>query len=296
MHREQFKDQQQDEQPQRRASVPVDLDDARPGRKGRQGEEERPPFQGSVGWGHERAQVSLGSGSLAFVTTSLSGLVATPIGSTGCIARERVVSRQVEPRRLPRPHDRQGGFSGRTEFYTPPIKLRLNGKAHREARETPPSEEQGEQVERKSECVPHQTDYGNAKRIVQRFGHDLHYLHQGKTWLIWDERRWAEDVTGEAIRRVKDTQQSLYRWAAEKLAELGELDDDDERKGQAAQLAAVLKHSLKWEDARAHQSLSGVGQVRAGHPRLAHRDGPRPALAQRAQRHDRLEDWATAET
>jgi putative DNA primase/helicase len=42
----------------------------------------------------------------------------------------------------------------------------------------------------------------------------------------------------------------VYRETSERVKELGELDDDDERKGQLAGLKALLKHMLAWEDAR----------------------------------------------
>jgi putative DNA primase/helicase len=95
----------------------------------------------------------------------------------------------------------------------------------------------------------HLTDLGNARRVVARHGKDLRYCHPWKQWLVYDGRRWAEDATAEAVRRVKETQGALYRWAAEKLNEIGE-GDDEERAKQVAQLNALLRHCLKWEDAR----------------------------------------------
>lgn len=97
----------------------------------------------------------------------------------------------------------------------------------------------------------HLTDLGNARRVVKEHGADLHYCHPWKQWLVWDGRRWEEDATAEAIRRVKVTQGALYRWTAAKIKELGKVDDDDQtRKQQLAMLMKLLAHCLKWEDTR----------------------------------------------
>jgi putative DNA primase/helicase len=96
----------------------------------------------------------------------------------------------------------------------------------------------------------HLTDLGNARRVVQRHGADLRYVHPWRTWLVWDGRRWAEDMTGEAVRRVKETQSSLFSETATKAKELSELPDDDERKRQLPGLMKLMGHCLKWEDTR----------------------------------------------
>jgi putative DNA primase/helicase len=95
----------------------------------------------------------------------------------------------------------------------------------------------------------HLTDLGNARRVVTRHGHDLRYCHPWKSWIVWDGTRWAEDQTAEAVRRVKETQASLFRWAAEKIGQLGEVGGDDARKAQLAKLSGVLAHALRWESA-----------------------------------------------
>jgi putative DNA primase/helicase len=48
------------------------------------------------------------------------------------------------------------------------------------------------------------TDLANARRLVDRHGDDLLYVPR-VGWFVWDSRRFAEDVTGEAARRAKDT-------------------------------------------------------------------------------------------
>ena len=35
------------------------------------------------------------------------------------------------------------------------------------------------------------TDLGNAQRLVQRHGRDIHFVHHWKKWLTWDGIRWS---------------------------------------------------------------------------------------------------------
>src|SRR5262245_10695237 len=67
----------------------------------------------------------------------------------------------------------------------------------------------------------HLTDLGNARRVVERHGADLRHCHPWKKWLTWDGQRWAEDETGEVVRRMKETQAALYRTTAEQIEQLG---------------------------------------------------------------------------
>lgn len=95
----------------------------------------------------------------------------------------------------------------------------------------------------------HLTDVGNAQRILRRHGGDMLYCQPWRQFLVWDGKRFAIDETGEAVRRAKDTARQLYRWAAKKIADLGDAGDDEERKEQLAALNKVLKHSINWESA-----------------------------------------------
>ena len=54
------------------------------------------------------------------------------------------------------------------------------------------------------------TDLGNAERLVDRHGTDLRYCHAWKSWLAWDDTRWARDRTAEVVRRMKDTVRAIY--------------------------------------------------------------------------------------
>ena len=72
----------------------------------------------------------------------------------------------------------------------------------------------------------HQTDLGNAERLVARHGEGLRYCHPWRRWLVWDGRRWAIDDTGEIRRRAKETTRAIY-------AEASQLADENARKSRA---------------------------------------------------------------
>jgi len=47
------------------------------------------------------------------------------------------------------------------------------------------------------------SDTGNAERLVLMFGHCLRYCPAFRKWLVWDDRRWAINSEGAAIRFAK---------------------------------------------------------------------------------------------
>jgi putative DNA primase/helicase len=134
---------------------------------------------------------------------------------------------------------------------------RLTAVQRQQARE---QEQAGEEL--------HLTDLGNARRVVQRHGKNLRYCHPWKAWLFFDGKRWPEDATAEAIRCVKETQAEMYRSVAEKIKLLGDVGDDDARKRKLASLTAMLKHALKWEDARRIEASLQLSRSEPGIPIL----------------------------
>ena len=56
----------------------------------------------------------------------------------------------------------------------------------------------------------HLTDLGNAQRLIARHGDDLRYCFTWDRWLVWDDRRFKLDTTGEVERRSHDTALSIY--------------------------------------------------------------------------------------
>ena len=49
------------------------------------------------------------------------------------------------------------------------------------------------------------TDVGNAARLVQRYGHKIHFLYGHQRWLIWEGRRWKPDDRGAIVKLCKQT-------------------------------------------------------------------------------------------
>lgn len=93
----------------------------------------------------------------------------------------------------------------------------------------PPEQQAGTEV--------HNTDLGNARRLVVQHGKDLRYCHLRGKWFVYDGRRWIKDATGEIERKAKRTVVALGSEAAL-------ISDDDARK-------AALKWALRSEsDAR----------------------------------------------
>jgi putative DNA primase/helicase len=58
--------------------------------------------------------------------------------------------------------------------------------------------------------IEHETDLGNARRLVAGHGVDLRFCKPWKKWLVWDGQRWRDDATGEVMRRAKATAQLVY--------------------------------------------------------------------------------------
>jgi len=58
--------------------------------------------------------------------------------------------------------------------------------------------------------LPHFTDVGNAKRLVQYFGQLLRYCHPSRTWYVFWDTHWGPDRTGEVERLAKVTIERIY--------------------------------------------------------------------------------------
>jgi putative DNA primase/helicase len=96
----------------------------------------------------------------------------------------------------------QNALAGRTEFYS--------GNGHASRGGTAP----------KSAEEIHLTDAGNAKRLVRSYGADLRYCHPWGKWLVWDGRRWLQDVTAAVTYRAKKTIAAWFAWAHTKIGEI----------------------------------------------------------------------------
>ncbi|GJM43880.1 MAG: ATP-binding protein [Gemmatimonadota bacterium] len=59
----------------------------------------------------------------------------------------------------------------------------------------------------------HDSDLGNAKRLVMAHGKDIRYVPPLKTWFCWDGVRWSKDEKGELYLRAKDVVTQLIKRA-----------------------------------------------------------------------------------
>jgi P4 family phage/plasmid primase-like protien len=88
----------------------------------------------------------------------------------------------------------------------------------------------------------HNTDLGNAERLVAAHGHRMRYVDLWAKWLIYEDGSWIMDDTGAAARLARDVVRGMY-------ADAAHIDDDSERKG-------VVKWALASESAsRLHAML-----------------------------------------
>ena len=72
----------------------------------------------------------------------------------------------------------------------------------------------------------HQTDLGNARRLVDRHGNDLRFCASLGGRMIWGGGRWTRDETGEWDRRAKEITRAI-------LVDAAGIDDDSASKGLA---------------------------------------------------------------
>ena len=96
----------------------------------------------------------------------------------------------------------------------------------------------------------HSTDLGNALRLVAQHGENFRHLAKSGTWLNYDGTRWTEDVTGEVVRRAKETVAQLY-------AEAAGQEDEEKRK-------TLAKHALRSESAQKINAMVKLGESELG--------------------------------
>lgn len=114
----------------------------------------------------------------------------------------------------------------------------------RRPRSAPPRKRTKKKAKEQKPLAPRpveNTDLGNARRLAGRFGDRLRHC-AALGWLVWDERRWALDQTGAAMRLAKETVEGI--WDEVKAAAT---DDQEEMAGWAlaSQSAARLDAMLR---------------------------------------------------
>lgn len=83
------------------------------------------------------------------------------------------------------------------------------------------------------------TDYGNAQRLVRRYGDRLRYAHVLGRWFVWDGVRWRDDDTGEVMRCAKETLRYLAHLALS-MGDLKELREFARASESRARLEACI--------------------------------------------------------
>ena len=61
----------------------------------------------------------------------------------------------------------------------------------------------------------HETDMGNALRLIKQHGGELRYSHREGWWYVWSGKRWERDDTGAVHRRAIKTVRAIYGEAAQ---------------------------------------------------------------------------------
>jgi putative DNA primase/helicase len=90
--------------------------------------------------------------------------------------------------------------------------------------------------------TPNESELGNARRLIRRFGHNLRYSKPHGSWFEWDGTRWLQDQTGSIWRYAKDTVRLLGSEASAAISEQARKDllrwalKSEEKKGISAMI------------------------------------------------------------
>ena len=76
-------------------------------------------------------------------------------------------------------------------------------------------------------------DLDNAGRLVDAHGTNLRYAPQLGHWLVWDGRRWAEDLKGLVVEYAKDVAEAIRHEPAD-----------------SADVKELLRHATRSRDRR----------------------------------------------
>ena len=95
------------------------------------------------------------------------------------------------------------------------------------------------------------TDLGNAERLIDRFGDSLHYSG-ALGWLIWNDKNWVADETGQVERFAKLTVRDTLR-------EASDAEEHEQRK-------ALSKWAIRSESASAIANLIQLARTEEGVP------------------------------
>ncbi len=126
----------------------------------------------------------------------------------------------VGTRRLPK----KGVAGGPPSDATPPVPNLGRGHKAQPARPEPPP----------------LTDYGNAERLVRRYGRRFRYCYELGAWFVWDGKRWVRDNGKRMERFAKKTTRKIAHDPVERLHDAEALFKWAEKSESALRLAAMI--------------------------------------------------------
>ena len=91
------------------------------------------------------------------------------------------------------------------------------------------------------------TEMGLMRRLVDRHGSDLMFVADAGRWRHWDGTRWAEDVTGEVHRRVKQEVDGLL--------------EEIKTEPKDARRTALVKHFQQAQTARVQRGVIALAET-----------------------------------
>jgi len=123
------------------------------------------------------------------------------------------------------------------------------------------------------------TDIGNAERLAGKYRGRLLYCYSWNSWLYWDGKRWAKDITGRVESYAKETVRSFYTDVANTL-------DDDTR-------SELLKHSRSSESD--HRIRAMISRARSELPVEPNKFDTNPFLLNFTNGTFNLEKWTISQ-
>lgn len=90
------------------------------------------------------------------------------------------------------------------------------------------------------------SDLGNSERFALGHSLDVRYVQQSHRWLVWDERRWAQDSVGTVKRFAKTTARNILLEAA--------VQDSDKHRNE------LIAHQIRSESERGLRAMLSVAE------------------------------------
>tara|TARA_R110002110_G_scaffold1039_1_gene4071 strand:+ start:1151 stop:3625 length:2475 start_codon:yes stop_codon:yes gene_type:complete len=98
--------------------------------------------------------------------------------------------------------------------------------------------------------VPGLTDLGNAKRLVEKFGHEVKWVPSWRKWVNYTGKRWELDDTGRIMRLAEETTADVFMEAAS---------ENDTNRSEK-----LYKHAVRSESAGSLHSMVTLASSEAG--------------------------------